>query len=356
MNENEKSRRLEIESTPGGPAEFIGTERHPVLAIVVPCYNEEEVLRTSNRELLATLERIVSKGLVSPDSLILYVNDGSRDRTWDIIEELAIESPHVAGLNLAGNVGHQNALVAGLEKAMTLADVTVSIDADLQDDTLAIDAMMEEYLKGSDIVYGVRQSRKTDTWFKRNTALAFYRLMHRMGVRSEFNHADFRLMSRRAVKQLMNYGEENLFLRGIVPLIGYRTGRVFYDRKERQAGESKYPLKKMLAFATDGITSFSIKPVRLVFFIGMLFLLVALGMLIYVVVRHATGHTIEGWSSLMLSLWFCTGTILLSLGIVGEYIGKIYSEVKGRPRYNVAEFIRGKEDENKSGFKQSGNQ
>lgn len=342
MTEQEITERLDTDCSPGGPADFAGTGRRPVVAIVVPCYNEEEALPASNRELLDTLARLTARGLADPGSFILYVNDGSRDRTWSVIEELAAASPRVAGLNLAGNVGHQNALVAGLDKARELSDVTISIDADLQDDTLAIDAMMERFLAGDDIVYGVRRSRATDTWFKRNSALAFYRLMQRMGVKSEFNHADFRLMSRRAVERLMDYHEENLFLRGIVPLIGYRTGRVYYDRKERQAGVSKYPLRKMLAFASDGITSFSVKPVRLVFFIGLLFLLVALGILVYVVIRHATGHTTEGWSSLMLSLWFCTGTILLGLGIVGEYIGKIYSEVKGRPRYNIERFIRGK--------------
>ncbi len=321
------------------------SDRKPRLCIVVPCYNEEEALPGSNVELLDTLHRIVAKGLASADSCVLYVNDGSRDNTWPIIRALAEKYPgEVAGLNLAANVGHQNALVAGLEKAAQFADVTVSIDADLQDDTLAIDNMMEKYGDGADIVYGVRQSRATDTWFKRNTAIGFYKLMKKLGVKSEFNHADFRLMSRRAVDQLMKYREENLFLRGIVPLLGYKQDRVYYDRKERTAGESKYPLKKMLAFAADGITSFSIKPVRMVAFIGLIFLLVTFVIGIYVAVRHFSGHTIEGWSSMVLSVWFCSGIILICMGIVGEYVGKIYSEVKHRPRYNPETFVmHGKE-------------
>ena len=313
----------------------------PVLAIGVPCYNEQEVLPLTNPELLATLDRLATAGKISPKSFILYVNDGSRDATWEIIERLTEEFPgRVAGLDLAANVGHQKALLAGLEKGAEEADLTVSIDADLQDDTAAIDRMVDQALEGADIVYGIRQSRATDTWFKRNTALAFYRLMKRLGVKSEYNHADVRLMSRRAVEELMRYGEVNLFLRGIVPLIGYRQGRVYYDRKERQAGESKYPLKKMLAFAVDGITSFSVKPVRMVFFMGIIFMLVALGIGIYVAIRHLTGHTTVGWTSLVLSVWFCSGVILLGLGIVGEYIGKIYTEVKHRPRYNPSRYLR----------------
>lgn len=314
----------------------------PALCIVVPCYNEQEVLADTNRELNATLQRLEDSRLIGADSCVLYVNDGSADQTWNIICRLCEEFPgKVAGLNLAANVGHQNALMAGLEKAAQISDITISIDADLQDDTLAIDEMVKKYAEGADIVYGVRKSRSTDTWFKRNTALGFYTFMKKLGVKSEFNHADFRLMSKRAVAQLMNYQEENLFLRGIVPLIGYKQERVFYDRKERMAGESKYPLKKMLAFAADGITSFSIKPVRMVAVIGVLFLLVALAIGIYVAVRHFTGHTIEGWSSMVLSIWFCSGVILLGMGIVGEYVGKIYSEVKRRPRYNPESFVRG---------------
>lgn len=316
-------------------------DQAPVLCITVPCYNEQEVLHATNKELIAVLTRLVKAGKVSDSSFILYVNDGSRDNTWHIISHLASEYPgRVAGLDLAANVGHQKALLAGLEKGAPLSDVTVSIDADLQDDTAAIERMVDKFAAGADIVYGIREDRSTDTWFKRNTALAFYRLMRRLGVKTEYNHADFRLMSRRATIRLTEYPEENLFLRGLVPLIGYRQERVYYDRKERQAGESKYPLGKMLAFAVDGITSFSVKPVRMVFVIGLVFILVALAMGIYVAIRHFGGHTIEGWSSMVLSIWFCSGIVLICLGIVGEYIGKIYTEVKHRPRYNPARFIR----------------
>lgn len=315
----------------------------PTLAIVVPCFNEQEVLPSSNEVLVRLLRTMMDQNLVAPDSLILYVNDGSRDQTWLLISRLADQFPGiVAGLNLAANVGHQNALVAGLESAAKLADITISLDADLQDDVNVIPEMVRKYRDGADIVYGIRKSRASDSWFKRNTAIGFYRLMQRLGVKSEFNHADFRLMSRRAVGQLMKYREENLFLRGLIPLIGYRQDRVFYDRKERLAGESKYPLKKMMAFAIDGITSFSVKPVRMVFFTGLIFVLIASAIGIYVAVRHLSGHTIEGWSSMVLSIWFCSGVILLSLGIVGEYIGKIYSEVKGRPRYNIEALLRNK--------------
>ncbi len=313
----------------------------PTLAIVVPCYKEQEVLPLSNPRILETLDRLIQTGRISAESFVLYVNDGSRDNTWPIIERLTELYPgRVAGLDLAANVGHQKALLAGLEQAAGMADIIVSIDADLQDDLRAIDSMVEKAAEGNDIVYGVRQSRETDTWFKRNTAIGFYKLMKHLGVKSEFNHADFRLMSRRAVEELLRYKEENLFLRGIVPLIGFRQDRVYYDRSARQAGESKYPLRKMIAFAVDGITSFSVKPVRMVFFIGLLFLLIAVGIAIYVTARHLSGHTTEGWSSTVLSIWFCSGTILICLGIVGEYIGKIYTEVKHRPRYNPARFLR----------------
>lgn len=316
-------------------------EKAPVLAIVVPCYNEQEVLPDTNRELTGLVMSMARSGLIGPGSFILYVNDGSRDRTWQLIGEITDSCPGItAGVNLAGNVGHQNALLAGLETAAGMADITVSIDADLQDDINVIPEMVRKYREGADVVYGIRESRKTDTWFKRNSALAFYRLMGRLGVKSEYNHADFRLMSRRAVEQLMKYREENLFLRGLVPLLGYRQERVYYDRKERLAGESKYPLKRMLAFAVDGITSFSVKPVRMVLMLGLLFVAVAVGIGIYVSVRHFTGHTAPGWSSMVLSIWFCSGVILVCLGIVGEYIGKIYSEVKGRPRYNIERVVR----------------
>ena len=306
-----------------------------VLAVVVPCYNEEAVLAETNRRLTALLDRLAAEGKISAGSYVLYVNDGSGDGTWPMIRAMHAADGRVHGVNLAANVGHQNALVAGLTVAKATADIMVTIDADLQDDVDAMERMIDHWRDGADIVYGVRSSRKSDTWFKRNTALAFYRLMQVWGVRSVYNHADYRLMSRRAVEQLLRYRERNLFLRGMVPLIGYRTACVSYVRAERFAGESKYPLSKMLNFAVDGITSFSVKPVRMVLTLGLLFLLVALGILVYVLVSYFCGRALPGWSSLMLSLWFCSGCVLTGLGIVGEYIGKIYIEVKDRPRYNI---------------------
>lgn len=309
------------------------------LMIVVPCYNEQDVLNQSDERLRQLLSIMIDEGFVAQDSRILYVNDGSTDGTWNIIEQLTQQHPCVCGLKLAANVGHQNALMAGLEEAARLADIIVSIDADLQDDINVIPEMVANWRQGNDIVYGVRNRRDSDSWFKRNTALAFYRLMQRLGVRSVYNHADFRLMSRRAVEQLCRYRERNLFLRGVVPLVGYRSATVYYDRVARTAGESKYPLSKMINFAADGITSFSIKPVRMVLALGLIFILVALTMLVYVLVAYFGGLTVSGWASLMLSIWFVGGFILLGLGIVGEYIGKIYIEVKDRPRYNVEEKI-----------------
>lgn len=305
------------------------------LYIVVPCYNEQEVLPATNTRLLLLLDELVAAQCVSPHSKILYVDDGSTDATWDIITNLMGDSNRVAGVKLAANAGHQNALVAGLEAALPHAHIMVSIDADLQDDCTVITQMVEHYHQGCDIVYGVRRERASDSWFKRTTAQAFYRTMMRLGVKSVYNHADFRLMSSRAVVQLMQYRERNLFLRGIVPLMGYRTTCVHYDRTARMAGESKYPLSKMLSFAVDGITSFSIKPVRMVFSLGLVFMFIALGMLAYVLIAYFTHRAVSGWASLILSLWFIGGCVLIGLGIVGEYIGKIYIEVKDRPRYNV---------------------
>lgn len=309
------------------------TKEKPCLAIVVPCYNEELVLEQTTACLLAVLESM--QQIISEDSRILYVNDGSADSTWDIIERLHSENGRIAGVNLSGNCGHQNALMAGLSTAIRFADLTVTIDADLQDDETVIKDMVNLALEGNDIVYGVRSSRTTDTWFKRTTAQAFYRLMARMGVKTVYNHADYRLMSRRAVEALLRYGERNLFLRGLVPLLGYSTAQVEYARKERQAGESKYPLSKMISFAFDGITSFSMSLVHMVFWLGILFLLIAVGITIWVVACLIHQKAITGWSSLILSIWFCSGCILIGLGIVGEYIGKIYMEVKRRPRYNI---------------------
>jgi glycosyltransferase involved in cell wall biosynthesis len=310
----------------------------PILYIVVPCYNEEEVLRETNSRLTALLRRLVDEGKVSADSRVMYVNDGSRDRTWQLIRQFHDEGP-VRGVNLAGNVGHQHALLAGMTVAKDLCDVLVSIDADLQDDIEAIPAMLARFADGCDIVYGVRKERKTDTFFKRNTALAFYKLMRALGVKSVYNHADYRLMSKRAVEQLCRYKERNLFLRGIVPLVGYRTDTVYYDRSARLAGESKYPFSKMLNFAIDGITSFSVKPLRLIVALGIAMVIMSLAIFVYVLTAYAQDNVVPGWSSLMISIWFVGGCTLISLGVVGEYIGKIYIEVKERPQYNIEELL-----------------
>lgn len=309
------------------------TEKKLCLAIVVPCYNEEPVLEQTTQHLLAVLEGM--QEIVSHDSQILYVDDGSHDATWSMIEQLHAEDRRIAGISLAHNSGHQNALMAGLTTAIRFADLTVTIDADLQDDETVIKEMVQLALQGNDIVYGVRSSRATDTWFKRTTAQAFYRLMGKMGVKTVYNHADYRLMSRRAVEALLHYEERNLFLRGLVPLLGYKTAQVEYARKERQAGESKYPLTKMLNLAFDGITSFSMSLVHMVLWLGLVFLLIALGITIWVIVCLVQHKAITGWSSLILSIWFCSGCVLIGLGIVGEYIGKIYMEVKRRPRFNI---------------------
>jgi glycosyltransferase involved in cell wall biosynthesis len=280
----------------------------------------------------------VDEGKVSADSRGMYVNDGSHDHTWQLIRQFHDEGP-VRGVNLAGNVGHQHALLAGMTVAKDLCDVLVSIDADLQDDIEAIPAMLARFADGCDIVYGVRKERKTDTFFKRNTALAFYKLMRALGVKSVYNHADYRLMSKRAVEQLCRYKERNLFLRGIVPLVGYRTDTVYYDRSARLAGESKYPFSKMLNFAIDGITSFSVKPLRLIVALGIAMVIMSLAIFVYVLTAYAQDNVVPGWSSLMISIWFVGGCTLISLGVVGEYIGKIYIEVKERPQYNIEELL-----------------
>lgn len=305
------------------------------LAIIVPCCNEEPVIRETTRQLTAMLDKLSGRGLVAPESYILYVDDGSSDNTWDIITQLRQADRRVCGISLAANVGHQNALLAGLATAKDSADITVTIDADLQDDVQAIERMVEKRNEGYDIVYGVRSSRESDTWLKRHTATSFYKLMRRFGVKSVYNHADYRLMTKRAVRQLCLYRERNLFLRGMVPLIGYRTACVEYARKPRLAGESKYPLGKMLDFAIDGITSFSVKPVRMIFYLGVAFIIIALAILAYVLYAYICGTTAPGWSSLMLSVWFCSGCVLMGIGVIGEYLGKIYLEVKDRPRYNI---------------------
>ena len=314
------------------------------LAIVVPCYNEEEVLKIASEALRGVLDDLIHKGKIAEDSFILFVNDGSKDRTWELIEEEHQAHPvQVCGVKLAGNVGHQFALTAGLITAMDLSDVTVSIDADLQDDIDVIDQMVEKYYDGCEIVYGVRSARTTDTFFKRFTAESFYHMISMMGGEIVFNHADYRLMSKRALEEMAKYKEVNLFLRGIVPMIGFKTDVVTYERHERMAGESKYPLKKMIAFAADGITSFSVKPIRLVFSTGVVVFIVSLIMLIYALVAKLAGHTSVGWTSLMGSIWLIGGIQLLGLGVVGEYIGKIYNETKRRPRF-IIESVLNKAD------------
>lgn len=310
------------------------------LAIVVPCYNEEEVLKIASQALREVLDDLVKKEKIAADSFILFVNDGSKDRTWDLIEEEHKEHPvQVCGVKLAGNVGHQFALTAGLITAKDMCDVTISIDADLQDDVNVIEEMIDKFHEGNDIVYGVRKERKTDTFFKRVTAQGFYRLMEAMGVKSVYNHADFRLMSQRAVEQFSKYQETNLYIRGMIPLIGYQTEKVYYDRKERVAGESKYPLKKMLALAFNGISSFSVKPISMVMGLGLFIVFLSVLAAIYALISYFTGNVEPGWTSLIISIWFLGGLQLLAIGLVGQYIGKIYVEVKHRPRYNIEKVL-----------------
>ena len=305
------------------------------LIIVVPCYNEEEVLQETTRQLSTVLSGMEQEGKITEGKL-LYVDDGSRDATWHIIEQLSTENPRVMGLKRAHNVGHQQALWAGLEWAANAPfNAVVSIDADLQDDVQAIVEITERFNEGTDIVYGVRKERKTDTFFKKHTAQAFYKLMQTMGGDVVYNHADFRLMSKRALQALVAHPERNLFLRGIVRSLGYPSDFVYYDRHERFAGESKYPLSKMLNFAIDGITSFSVKPLRLITTFGIRFMLVAIAIIGYALYEHLLGNTIIGWTSLLVSMWFIGGAILTAIGIIGEYVGKIYKEVKRRPRYFI---------------------
>ena len=305
-------------------------------AIVVPCYNEEAVLAETTSRLLEVMQRVAEKH-ADLQGRIVYVDDGSRDGTWPLIGSLSKQHPQVMGLKLAHNAGHQHALWAGLEWAAAHVDAAISIDADLQDDVNVIPEMIDLFLGGKDIVYGVRRDRPTDTWFKRTTALAFYKLMRKLGGDIVYNHADYRLMSRRTLAALMTYGERNLFLRGMVRTLGFPQAMVYYDRGERFAGESKYPLRKMLAFAIDGITSFSVRPLRLISIVGLSFMLVALAVIFYGLVAWLCGRTIQGWTSLLVSLWFIGGAILVALGVIGEYVGKIYAEVKRRPRYFIEE-------------------
>ncbi len=314
-----------------------------VLYMVIPCYNEEEVLPETTKRLEKKLGDLIKKKVISEKSKVMYVNDGSKDKTWELIKKINKDNSMFTGICLSRNRGHQNALVAGLLTAKEYADVVISMDADLQDDINAIDEMLEKYYDGCDIVYGVRSARKTDTFFKRVTAEGFYKFMQMMGVDVVYNHADYRLTSKKVLNNFQDYKEVNLFLRGIFPLIGYKSDKVYYERAERFAGESKYPLKKMLNFAWDGITSFSVKPLRFICTLGFVILFISIIIMIYSLVRKLTGNTIDGWTFLNISIWFIGGLQMISLGIIGEYVGKMYNETKARPRFIVAENLEKKD-------------
>ncbi len=314
------------------------------LFLVIPCYNEEEVLPETSKRLREKYDALINAGKISADSKIVLVNDGSKDRTWELICELHAADPTFRGICLSRNKGHQNALMAGLMTVRSECDAAISMDADLQDDINAIDEMVDRFAEGYEVVYGVRSSRKKDTFFKRTTAQGFYKIMKGMGVDTVYNHADYRLMSRRALDALSEFDEVNLFLRGIVPLVGFKSTQVTYERGERFAGESKYPLKKMIAFATEGITSMSIKPIRMIATLGMLVFLISIGVLIYSIVQKFVGFTVPGWAFLAVSIWALGGIQLLAIGVIGEYIGKIYLETKHRPKYIVAEYLGHGED------------
>lgn len=310
-------------------------KEHDLLTIVVPCYNEEEVLPETKKELSNILNTLIDDEQVSEESKILFVNDGSQDKTWQLISKYTDDDNYVTGIKFARNYGHQNALLAGMSVAVDYSDMIITIDADLQDDVNAIPKMVAKYHEGYDIVYGVRNSRKTDTFFKKNTALAFYSMMEKMGVKLVPDSADYRLLSKRATESLLAFKERNLFLRGMVPLVGYKSTKVYYARKERFAGESKYPLSKMLHFALDGITSFSIAPIHLILYLGLLTVLISIVCMIYTIVQKCLGHVVSGWSSLMISIWLLGGIQLISISVIGEYVGKIFSEVKHRPRFTI---------------------
>ncbi|MRX73721.1 glycosyltransferase [Bacillus lacus] len=307
----------------------------PLLTIAVPCYNEEEILEKSITELTSVLSGLMNTAKISPDSRLLFIDDGSKDRTWGIIYRESIKNKCVTGIKLARNVGHQKALLAGLHKAGAVSDCVISIDADLQDDIKVIEKFVGKYHEGFDVVYGVRSSRDTDTYFKRTSAQTFYHFMNKLGIHLIYNHADCRLLSRRVLQELSHYQEENLFLRGIVPLIGYRSTEVHYERKGRTAGVSKYPLKKMLSFAFDGITSFSVAPIRMITSLGVALFFVSVLAASYALLQKMMGFTYAGWTSLMISIWFLGGLQLMGIGMIGEYIGKVFVEVKKRPKYAI---------------------
>ncbi|MGE8206576.1 glycosyltransferase family 2 protein [Heyndrickxia sp. NPDC080065] len=311
----------------------------PILTIVVPCYNEEEVFETTCNQLKDVINRLINEKYIGIESKLLFVDDGSKDSTWDHIVQAYQNDQSVNGLKLSRNFGHQKALLAGLGEAVKYSDCIISIDADLQDDIHVIKEFILKYLQGYDVVYGVRKKRDSDTFFKRTTAQGFYSFMKKLGLPLVYNHADYRLMSRRALEQMLRFKETNLFLRGIVPLVGFKSTNVYYDRKEREAGESKYPLAKMIAFALDGITSFSVKPIRFITLLGFFASFISLIAGIYVLIQKFMGHTESGWASLMISIWFIGGLLMMSIGFIGEYVGKIYEEVKNRPRFIVEEKV-----------------
>ena len=311
----------------------------PKLFIVIPCYNEQEALPLTAKRLVELTDDMIEKALISPESRVVLVDDGSRDATWQVISDLHAQDRRFEGVKLAHNVGHMNALWAGMTLSQERCDCVITIDADLQDDPDAMYAFLEEYRNGADVVYGVRSSREKDTFFKRATAQGFYRLMNRMGADLVYNHADYRLLSKRALNALMSFGEVNMFLRGMVPMLGFKTAEVFYERGERVAGESKYPLKKMLAFAMEGVTSLSNKPIRYVLVLGVLCALLGVVMGVYTLISLLRGHTVRGWASTMMSIWLLGGLQLIALGVIGEYIGKIYMETKRRPKFILEEHL-----------------
>ena len=315
-----------------------------ILYIVIPCYNEEDVLEETSKRLKVKMNKLVENKIISNKSKVLFVNDGSKDKTWKLVESIEKKEKYFTGISLSRNRGHQNALLAGLLTAKEKADVIISMDADLQDDIDAIDKMLEKYNDGADIVYGVRNSRKKDTLFKKTTAQGFYKIMKLFGVDIVYNHADYRLTTKKVLDELEKYNEVNLFLRGIFPLIGFKSEIVYYERGERFAGESKYPLKKMIHFAWDGITSFTIKPLHFIFSIGIIIFIVSILIMIYSLVRKVTGNTVSGWTFLSISIWFIASLQMISIGIIGEYIGKIYMEVKHRPRYCIEKNLEEREE------------
>ena len=311
----------------------------PILYIVIPCFNEEEVLKETTKRLKIKLKKLLKEKIISTKSRVMYVNDGSKDKTWSIIKEINQKGNLFTGISLSRNRGHQNALLAGLLTAKDYADIVISMDSDLQDDIDAIDKMITKYLEGNDIVYGVRSKRKKDSFFKKITAEGFYKVMNLLGVECIYNHADYRLTSKRVLEEFSNYTEVNLFLRGMFPLVGFKSDIVYYERNERFAGKSKYPLKKMLNFAWDGITSFSIKPLRMICILGFVILFISISIMIYSLIRKLTGNIVPGWTFLSISIWFIGGIQMISIGIIGEYIGKIYQETKQRPRYIIEEIL-----------------